>query len=258
VPVARRSVKRFGNRLLAYVDILGWSDLVRQRRTPDVFNWIGAGLFVLGSNTQVEAARKRIFESSKIPHGTTIETGFFSDTFVCSCRPDRNEASWLVDRVQKLCMELLGNGLYPRGAIVVGDLLHTGDGTIVGQALLDAHAIERSVAKYPRLIVADAAEHLLVRLVSLKPRRFSPIQVRVDRADGLKFLDVFPTRTPGRLADYSRDAITRAKKSLRWVQTHSRLGRDVRTLNIRAKHRWMSWYLDEVAAELVDSATPEP
>ena len=174
--------------------------LVYQKWTPEVLNAIGAGLFILPANVQTEAARKRIFERSGFAHGAAIRANFFSNTFVYSCEPSRDDGNVLVDRIQKLCGGLLGNGLLPRGAIVVGDLLHSEDGSIVGRALVEAHRIETSVAKYPRVVVSKEAAPLLV---CRRPSGdFGPPQVRTDRSDGLRYLDLFQCiRSTTRVAD---------------------------------------------------------
>ena len=48
-------------------------------------------------------------------------------------------------------------GHYVRGAIVQGGLVHRPD-TIYGPAFVQAHMIEKSVAKYPRVVIAPNAE----------------------------------------------------------------------------------------------------
>ena len=159
---------------------------------------ITAGLFYLEASVEGERARKRIFDRSGLATGESLKTMFFSDTLVRSCLPNPAESTLLTDAIQKFCQGLVGNGLYPRGAIVVGDLAHAENGTILGPALLDAHDIERSVAKYPRIIVSGEAAPLLKRVVGQNPTKYGPSQVRTDRADGLRFFDIFPMWIPGK------------------------------------------------------------
>jgi len=252
-------VHTFGKRLLGFVDILGWSELVRQKRTFEVLSRILHGVTLMEGNVQTETARKMIFERSGLKYGKTVRVGFFSDTLVCSSEPSRREGTLLLDRLQKFCGGLLGNGFLFRGAVVVGDLMHTDRGIIVGEALVDAHDIEQSIARCPRIIVTEEAAPLLVRQRSAN--RYGPPQVRTDRSDGLRYLDVYPTWTLGRRPPFVRNQVLRAKRILEAVVGRlpkPRRPHDVRSLGVRAKYQWMISYLSEIADDPADGSIRAP
>ena|ERR1700722_14616274 len=115
----------FERRLLAFVDILGWSEILSKRRDTEIARSIMSGAVYLRTASEGEAERQRQFRELGLPFGHTIRTSMFSDTIIYSSAPDRDEAGWLVGEVQRVCDLLLSMGHYTRGAIVVGDLAET-------------------------------------------------------------------------------------------------------------------------------------
>jgi hypothetical protein len=51
--------------------------------------------------------------------------------------------------------KLLARGILIRGAITIGELIHTNAGIVFGQALIDAYELEKHNAVYPRIILSD-------------------------------------------------------------------------------------------------------
>jgi hypothetical protein len=139
-----RFSKPFPQRLIAYIDVLGWTELIRSGADVRIFG--GLSFLKMG---QVS--------------GTPVTISNFSDTIVCSCAPTVNEAPWLIRQVQLLCMGLLRFDLYTRGALSLGELAHA-EGMLAGRALTEAHALERDVAKYPRLVISDEVASLLAQI----------------------------------------------------------------------------------------------
>ncbi len=216
---------------------------------------------VVAGRVQTEATRKEIFIRSGRTYGTSVLAQFFSDTFVCSCEPSREETGLLVDHVQKVCQGFIGNGLLPRGAIVLGDLMHTEGGILVGQALVEAHKIETSIAKYPRVVVSDDARRFLA--LRGPSGLFGPTQVRNDPWDGLSYLDLFPTWTPGRRTPYIHDEILDAQAMFEAAVKRDRRDVGPRTgvagLTVRANRQWMRSYLAEIGREPADDGSvPSP
>jgi hypothetical protein len=231
--------KTFGPRLLAYADILGWSDLVGSPRRREVLSRIDEAIRHLQTAQQMR--RKELAEAD-IPLGTTVRATFFSDTFVYSCDAIPTEAVYLMGEVRRLCAYLLARGHYTRGAVVVGDLRHDDDGTVVGRALIEAHEIERHVAKYPRLVVTDEAAPLVLD----SPEGTS--RARTD-FDGLGYVDVFARRDPREI----RSARGRAERNLAETYDKAIYPNLVRALNLRAKYAWMVNYLGEKLDEATAS-----
>lgn len=244
-----------GRRVLAYVDVMGWSELVSSRRGRRLFGNILRAVDEVSTTAEQEELRKQDFARDGFQFGHTLKVSFFSDTLVCSCEDDPDEAAFLADLIQRLCVRLLLLGRYTRGAVTVGDLRHGDGGIVVGRALIEAHHLERSVAWYPRLLVTDPAVALL-----FSPR-FSvndppgPSQVETD-VDGLNYLSIFPRLDES--GRRSRGDHRAAREARAIVERDWRRTRDGRTrryrdqaiaLNHRAKYTWMMSYLTRVLAD---------
>jgi hypothetical protein len=135
--------------------------------------------------------------------------------------------------LSQLCTFLLLQGLYTRGAIVVGKAIHTGQ-VLYGPAVVEAHLLEINVAKYPRIVLTEAADAL-----------FAPRWQNPRDADGLKFLDTIGSTldvTPG--ADQFG--------SMRAIVTANQL-RDAADLGLVAKHNWLLRHINEAEATLLAS-----
>lgn len=77
----------------------------------------------------------------------------FSDCIVVSFHVDeRSGVFWLLNDVAFCVIDLLERGFLLRGALTVGDLLHTGK-HIVGPAMVAAYEMESKDAKYPRVLI---------------------------------------------------------------------------------------------------------
>jgi hypothetical protein len=58
----------------------------------------------------------------------------------------------LLRKLKDLTVALLHEGFFTRGAICKG-LLHQDDQMVFGEALINAHALEATVVKYPRIMI---------------------------------------------------------------------------------------------------------
>src|SRR3954468_9773101 len=95
MPDAQPKGRPFPRRLVAYLDILGWSGRTRAEANYDLFSAVGvARLF----------GDIRIMD--KMP-GYSIKSSLFSDSIVFSCEPTPDETAQLVSRVQQLYLALL-------------------------------------------------------------------------------------------------------------------------------------------------------
>jgi len=239
-------------KLLAYVDILG----SKERIANDVVSAVKA-VGVLHAVAKFDQDRKEEFSKGGLAFGETLHTSTFSDTIVFSCKPNTDDAGVLLWNVQMLCVFLLMKGNYTRGAITLDGLLHQ-QSTIVGKALIEAHALEQQIAVYPRIVVTDTAAELLksTRINSRTPK--GPCQLRRD-FDDLPTLDIFGFMPNGMR---SRDMHARALGCKAIVEVDLAHTREVTcypsqvvALNHRAKYAWMLAYLEKVLSDPIDPAT---
>jgi len=154
------------NRVTAYVDILGFSELIdRLKDREDVLASIERTLYLIRDKASAVYVPEpppveclSTTEAPRIAFGQpaerTVEMSAFSDCFAIS--DGGPLACTVVARVQELAFTLLEtDGVLCRGGIVE-DLLHHRDGVAFGRALVRAHALENRVASYPRILVEDA------------------------------------------------------------------------------------------------------
>jgi hypothetical protein len=224
----------YQERIVAFIDVLGFSDLVKASDTNPVARGKISKLIV--SNRLFE----RVMDDARFAGAT-----FFSDSFVLSMQPDR--MFYMVREVGHLCRFLLLQGLPCRGAITVGSLYHH-DRLVIGPAFLDAYRLEQSVACYPRIILDDTAiEFWRMEFASPPAHVHLESLVKLDR-DGQHFIDIFsrewdanfiswtdivpsPESPPNDHADFME---------LASQQIQDGLAANTRSSKVRAKYEWLA------------------
>jgi hypothetical protein len=77
----------------------------------------------------------------------------FSDCIVVSYRVEEESAVfWLLNEIAFCVIDLVERGFLLRGALTVGDLLHTAK-HVVGPAMVEAYELESKVANFPRILI---------------------------------------------------------------------------------------------------------
>jgi hypothetical protein len=219
----------YEERLLALVDILGWKDWVRRSvDDADVRGAVAQGIRLIVESQELQARRSG--RDGVLDEPIDPQFSYFSDTFVLSARAVPAAEIYLGFSLSQLCTYLLLEGFYTRGAIVLGKAIHTGQ-VLYGPAVVEAHQLEVEVAKYPRIILTEAAD-----------AKFSPRFANERDADGLKFLD-----TIGTTLDVT-SAADRYRAMRRIVMAN--LERDKANLNLVAKHNWLLRHIAKAEAEL--------
>lgn len=134
----------YEERVIAFVDVLGFADLVKASVT---------GTAAQDKINKLIAIYK-VFDWF-VPQmlDKLVEGSFFSDSFILSTTS--SQTFYLIRETGNLCRYLLLQGFPCRGAIAAG-LLHHRERIIIGPALVDAYRAEQSVAIYPRVVLDDA------------------------------------------------------------------------------------------------------
>jgi hypothetical protein len=161
---ATRRKPGFEDRYLAFVDVLGFRDVVHQMaQRPELFSSVRDTLKTLDGQArrlrdhaqQIKAARARAKQKRVAWLGLNtrgVEMTAFSDCYVVS----QTFPAWeVLAAVQALGSDLLARGILCRGAVVHGKAFHR-DRVLFGPAVIEAYELEQSVAKYPRILVTEA------------------------------------------------------------------------------------------------------
>lgn len=159
---------KYENRLVAFIDILGFSEIVKQSKdNNDKINLIYSVLNYLkdwetSENWDLklieieEDAQKKGVKNFDIT-GKTNSTSF-SDSIVVSVKVENNVnemTSTLIANLAYIGAILIEQGILFRGGLTIGDIIHNEFGTVFGQGLIEAYLLESKSAKYPRIILSD-------------------------------------------------------------------------------------------------------
>lgn len=173
---------QYENRLVCFMDLLGFKNKVLQAQNdPAVFD----DLYRSIESVQTAGLRDAIYGSIPYisPKGKVMQVADdpkaladaqtnwplsvtqFSDSFVISCPADNKISCGLllqlVFGLYRLFFKELG--IFVRGAIDMGLLVHVENGPLFGPAMNQAYYLESEVAVYPRLLFSDAAyNHLTI------------------------------------------------------------------------------------------------
>jgi hypothetical protein len=162
--------------VVAFIDVLGWRDLVRRAYDqPDLLEKMAAGLDSAGGFMGADPARG---------HPVIVQ---FSDSIIgyVDLSPAGVFLPILLDIIHGSCQRFAMNGLFVRGALLSGALYYKGDGKIAfGPALTEAAHIEKNVARYCRVVIPQDA---IIPFEGRGPWR------RKD-ADGELFLDILAVK----------------------------------------------------------------
>ena len=213
-----KSPSEYHERVTAFIDILGFSERVREtaNSAADIAGIASAlaqdvqgnpddrravTVYDSGGGPNVVAWKEDIVATESIDFCQST----FSDNIVMSTKHNRRAVGHLCDHAQLMMRRLMEQGLLCRGGITVGPLVHDRrKGVVFGPALLEAVTLEAQVADYPRVVVSARMANLLSTRDNNEPS-LTRYFARCD--DGMYMVDPF--------ADYAvmRERIEQAKLS---------------------------------------------
>jgi hypothetical protein len=137
----------YTERYVAFVDILGFSDIVsriERDKIPTRYDALVKALTDIGSRT-------KSLDLGMV--GIDFKYQSFSGSIVISSAGNADGLAFLLASLNILALSLLRTGLLIRGAIAKGELHHD-DLVMFGPAFLEAYHIEASITKYPRIVLS--------------------------------------------------------------------------------------------------------
>ena len=145
----------FEDRLVAYIDILGWSTVTESMSAADLYEILEP--LRLRGESHNESYRQQLiskFGANVNPMFLEVQYTFFSDSFIFSM--PTSMGARIYDAISEIMRDLLKKGFAVRGGITAGQLFHC-DQVVFGSALIAAHRIESEEANFARVMVDENA-----------------------------------------------------------------------------------------------------
>jgi len=252
-------ISDYGNQLVAYIDLLGFSEAIsNQEDKSTIFN-----LLKSRASSRGDFAIETL---SKDAESTTIKTtpcvSTFSDNMIISYKLKDGEKFMTICYLMnlkriffKIAKQALPIGFMIRGGITIGPLYHSqSEGIVFGEALVEAHKLESSVAIYPRIVLSR-------NVAALIPTDFKKedgttmqdvLRLMVLDFDGIHFLDYFsleileqffPTPAPTNWEQNLLNWISNVNEVIKANIVRHTHDEDLSKL---AKWSWFSRYFNEV------------
>jgi len=249
---AFRASLKYEVRLVAFVDILGWTDAIKAA-LGDPLRTQKLGLALNTIRNQTQQSEWMVKNGGNDGWPGDLQVTHFSDCLTISTRADNTGKSHLVSTLGFLSMALLHQGFLLRGGITIGELYHR-ESMVFGPALLKAYELESRCSVYPRVILdpvlsekwgqGDAYREKDGRLIGhARTWRLSN--------DGFRFFDFL--QPLGGAPDFlgSPHLIRNSLVSLRPLLVEN-LKIYVDKADIWAKYVWVANYFNDVCAEYLD------
>lgn len=145
----------YDNRVVAFIDILGFRELVastvgkedydNEDQIENIISTYDAIREIWDLDKKSNSLKREVITSKKV----TI----FSDSIVVSFKiTDQSEVFSTLLEIKWLLMRMIYRGILCRGAVSLGKLIHN-DKYIFGPALVEAYTLESKAALYPRVIL---------------------------------------------------------------------------------------------------------
>lgn len=139
------SAGSYSARVVAFVDILGFADLVKRAdRNPSLREAI------------IDALRNVRSFASPTDSDTDLRAQNFSDSLIVSAVNTPDGLWHLALSLDSLAWNLLNLGLLVRGAITIGGV-HQDDEIVFGVGVNEAYQLESKIARFPRIIFSRSA-----------------------------------------------------------------------------------------------------
>lgn len=246
-----KRVKEYYESYVAFIDILGFSSLVKESENDDnLFNKLTDILIqiredsfnILPSDSPDTDKSYNEFVDS-FPKTIT-----FSDCIAIATKQSQLGLEILINRLHLLLSQLLSLNILTRGALVAGKVFCDRE-IIIGPALLEAYKLESTVSIYPRIIVDDTVySHARnTQLNRNNEKSYISNYIRLDN-DSLYHLDILKLGPTWR---FGKDYYEKGKPSeFEWLSKIRgfivrELMKPKTNLNTYSKIAWMGTYFND-------------
>jgi hypothetical protein len=245
IPPSSLPEGRYEERYLAFIDVLGFSEIIKKTRNqPELISVVHEAL--VGITKTAMSSRSSILG---------IQASSFSDNVVISLPPSGPGLFHLFGLINNFSQELLGLGMLFRGAIAKGAALHT-EHVIFGPALVEAYNLETKVSLHPRVMLSDPVLEDAKSYAGRSPDQVKLFKrlVREDSFD-VPYLNFF---TEWDEDDVAWQPESLAKLNVLRVIIENGLKENAKNPNVAEKYRWMARQLDQfVASKRLGAKVPK-
>jgi len=243
-----RMVHQYEERYIAFIDILGFSKLAEQaEKDPDLLERLVSALKEQGMYSALEESIDTL--GANDPKGffrNMFRMSTFSDNILISTKNNLIGLGLITTLSTIICNRLLHQGVFTRGAISKGKLIHTNT-IVLGAGLISAYNLEKSAAIYPRILIDECIVHDMDALAN----QGGFPDLRRQDFDGLWHLHIFhpsilELNSHTSKSEYSalnnQDYMALGRKE---IENAFRLNAD--NLAVKAKISWLARYFNEYA-----------
>lgn len=243
----------YENRLVAFLDILGWGKAInRSIADPKVTQQLGITL--QGLLTHVDFIEKMRDMNRPQPTEGDPQITHFSDNVVLSVTADQSGLSMFEFHLRAIVIGIMHSGYLVRGGVAAGKLIHRNN-LVYGPALLRAYELEQK-AKMPRILLDDPLAIGMGEGMPVIDKEGSTIgnvsSWMTDKMDGEKFFNflvsmpVFPGNNPFKgWLQYIREMLEKRLKDYAACP------------KIHQKYVWVAERFNEVLVEYPDLGLDE-
>ena len=177
----------YEQRIVAFIDVLGFSELVNKLDQYEyVFDLVNDN-FMLEQFIKDEQ-KKKLYD--------TIEVTCFSDSIVISSELSQNlTLSSFLAVIHKLMINMFKKRIPVRGGITYGNLYHKGQ-IVFGPAMVKAYKLENKSAIYPRIILEEKDYNDILNSIhdsTFNGKRYIKNLLKRD-SDGFYYFNYFNSR----------------------------------------------------------------
>lgn len=236
--------KNYEDRIVAFIDILGFAEKIKVTEKEDEPMESEAMLRNLSEAIRFFQIKiKKAIEESELPPRTIAS--MFSDTIVVSIPKAESEGVlYLFELLKELQINLLMKDILLRGGIVHGKLVHT-EQLIIGPALINAYNLESKSALYPRIVIDPRVLYLYIRNngeinKNIRLKDYDYHLTFTEDFDGTSYVDYFN----------SVDEYVAMKNSSAYFAKMNEIikkgtSRNTKDIGIRMKYMWMKKKLEQ-------------
>lgn len=235
----------YENRVTAYIDILGFKDLLSEtigpkgEEYPDKIDDILSAYQTIREVLDLDHV-ETIFRKSVSKNSKQITT--FSDCIVISfLAKEKSEIFYTLLDIQYMIMRLVYKGILCRDAVTYGKLIHN-ETALFGPALVEAYILESKAALYPRVILHKniidlAGEANSFQNSSEEEKAYVESLLEKD-SDGMYYIDYF-SKAQSELDDPEYDFPDYIEKIGSKIRKGLMGSSNIYKSDIKVKYRWM-------------------